>query len=286
MRTINNIFIWSYIICFFALIIGLIFPKLVIHWGNIRNRRMVLKCYGAGIVISLAMGMGTLPKGEVNPENIIPAMKQEIIELKNKKESIGQEIEVIKQENQTLEEQSNNLINTKQELENEVNQLKNQVDELESKKNEEVQIVVANKEEKDNNKETLGNKIVNKGKEIIGMGEVKKGEVLTSIRLEYDANLSNIFSSNNILDIYIDGEKVYSIHTSQDKAYQFYLSEGRHTIKLKVEGMFGDSESIKFEVSPEQNAFIFGVEKKWNNIDLWLEASYQSDFNNEFNDTK
>lgn len=49
----NSLFLLLLLVCFIALILGMIKPPIVIRWGNIekRNRKNVLKYYGVGLIV-------------------------------------------------------------------------------------------------------------------------------------------------------------------------------------------------------------------------------------------
>ena len=49
----NDIFLFLFLVCLVAAIVGIIKPQLVIKWGNTekRNRKNVLKYYGIGLIV-------------------------------------------------------------------------------------------------------------------------------------------------------------------------------------------------------------------------------------------
>lgn len=49
----NSLFLLLVLVCFIALILGMIKPRIIIRWGNVekRNRKNVLKYYGIGLIV-------------------------------------------------------------------------------------------------------------------------------------------------------------------------------------------------------------------------------------------
>ena len=68
----NTLFLLLALVCFIAVIVGIIKPQLVVRWGNSekRNRKSVLKYYGIGLVVSFVLfGMTSNDTGSTEEQD-------------------------------------------------------------------------------------------------------------------------------------------------------------------------------------------------------------------------
>lgn len=61
----SNLFFLLALVCLVTLIVGMVKPELVIRWGNKRNRKMVFRWYGVGLIASFIL-MGATAENATN----------------------------------------------------------------------------------------------------------------------------------------------------------------------------------------------------------------------------
>ncbi len=282
MELINGIMLGIVFLCIFALPIGLVIPKMVILWGKNRNRKKVIKYYGLGFFVALIIGGLTAPKNE-ELDNLRQTdeyqvlyderelLRSEVAELELKNQQSKQKNIKLVLDYEDIETQIKILKENKIILQNEQTIIQTELEQVEEKL-EDIQMSEVQTEQVKEN--AFLNNVLDKGKEIIGMGQVKEGEIETYIYINYGSTWRNFLDSNDRIKVYIDGEELYQLKRGDSRWYNFKLSEGKHNIKVKINGLWGNEKTVSIQVTPQNNIFVFGTEKRWDEINFWLEESY------------
>ncbi|MGB8954444.1 MAG: thermonuclease family protein [Tumebacillaceae bacterium] len=64
----NNLFLLLFLVCFAALLVGIVKPSLVIRWGTSRTRKKVFSYYGIGLIICFILFGVTSPEKQASDQ--------------------------------------------------------------------------------------------------------------------------------------------------------------------------------------------------------------------------